>query len=98
MKYKSAYDNNEFVARKRLFFLRRPKKFGMGSVILTNFYRCTIESILTGCITVWYGKAQTGAARLYVVRSGLLSSSLAGCSLPYRTPTTHDASGKLAGS
>ena len=42
-------------ARKRLFFLRRLKKFGMESVILTNFYRCTIESILTGCITVWYG-------------------------------------------
>ena len=39
-------------ARKRLFFLRRLKKFGMESVILT---RCTIESILTGCITVWYG-------------------------------------------
>ena len=42
-------------ARKRLFFLRRLKKFGMNPVILTNFYRCTIESILTGCITVWYG-------------------------------------------
>ena len=23
--------------------------------ILSNFYRCTIESILTGCITAWYG-------------------------------------------
>ena len=22
---------------------------------LTNFYRCTIESILSGCITAWYG-------------------------------------------
>ena len=21
----------------------------------TNFYRCTIESILAGCITAWYG-------------------------------------------
>ena len=42
-------------ACKRLFFLRRLKKFGMDSVSLTNFYRCTIESILTGCITVWYG-------------------------------------------
>ena len=42
-------------ARKCLFFLRRLKKFGMDSIILTNFYRCTIESNLTGCITVWYG-------------------------------------------
>ena len=23
--------------------------------ILKSFYRCTIESILTGCITAWYG-------------------------------------------
>ena len=22
---------------------------------LTNFYRCTIESILSGCVTAWYG-------------------------------------------
>eukprot|EP00061_Rhincodon_typus_P012812 g38773.t1 len=22
---------------------------------LTNYYRCTIESILSGCITAWYG-------------------------------------------
>ena len=29
-------------ARKRLFFLRRLKKFSMDSVILTNFNRCTI--------------------------------------------------------
>jgi gmma-aminobutyric acid receptor subunit gamma len=24
--------------------------------ILKNVYSCTIESILTGCITAWYGK------------------------------------------
>ena len=43
------------VVRKRVFFLRRLKKFGMDSVILINFYRCTIERILTGYITMWYG-------------------------------------------
>ncbi|XP_036379236.1 olfactory receptor 1509-like [Megalops cyprinoides] len=42
-------------ARQRLFFLRRLRRFGMDSRILTNFYRCTIESILTGSITAWYG-------------------------------------------
>ncbi|KAI3360708.1 hypothetical protein L3Q82_012849 [Scortum barcoo] len=26
----------------------------MDSRILCSFYRCTIESILTGCITAWY--------------------------------------------
>ncbi|KAI4889951.1 hypothetical protein NFI96_007815, partial [Prochilodus magdalenae] len=42
-------------ARQRLFFLRRLRKFGLPPDILTNFYRCTIESILTACITVCYG-------------------------------------------
>ncbi|KAK0153912.1 hypothetical protein N1851_004008 [Merluccius polli] len=40
---------------KCLFFLRRLKTSCMDPVIFTNVYRCTIESILTGCITVWYG-------------------------------------------
>ena len=37
------------------FPLRRLKRFGMGPQILKRFYSCTIESILTGCITAWYG-------------------------------------------
>jgi hypothetical protein len=43
-------------ARQRLFPLRRLKRFGMCPQILKTFYSCTIESILTGCITAWYGK------------------------------------------
>jgi hypothetical protein len=35
--------------------LRRLKKLGLSPKALTNFYRCTIESILSGCITSWYG-------------------------------------------
>jgi hypothetical protein len=31
------------------------KRFGMSPQILKRFYRCTIESILTGCISTWYG-------------------------------------------
>ena len=42
-------------ARQNLFPLRRLKRFGMGPQILKRFYSCTIESILTGCITAWYG-------------------------------------------
>ncbi|XP_069367947.1 uncharacterized protein [Paralichthys olivaceus] len=42
-------------ARQRLFYLRRLRRFNVDSRILCNFYRCTIESILTGCITAWYG-------------------------------------------
>ena len=38
-------------AHQRLYFLRRRSKFGMSATTLTNFHRCTIESILSGCIT-----------------------------------------------
>ncbi len=42
-------------AHQRLFFLRRLRKFGTSPRILRSFYTCTVESILTGCITalVW---------------------------------------------
>ena len=42
-------------ARQNLFPLRKLKRFGLGPQILKMFYSCTIESILTGCITAWYG-------------------------------------------
>src|SRR4029434_10602553 len=35
--------------------LRRLKKAHLSPQILVNFYRCTIESILTNCISVWFG-------------------------------------------
>ena len=39
-------------AQQRLYFLRGLKKFGLSTKGLVNFYRCTIESVLTGCIKV----------------------------------------------
>jgi hypothetical protein len=42
-------------AQERLFNLSRLKTFAMAPKTLTNFYRCTVESILSGCITAWYG-------------------------------------------
>ena len=42
-------------ARQNLFLLNRLKRFGISPQILKRFYSCTIESILTGCITAWYG-------------------------------------------
>jgi gmma-aminobutyric acid receptor subunit gamma len=41
--------------RQHISPFKRLKRFGMGPQILMRFYRCTIESILTGCITTWYG-------------------------------------------
>jgi len=42
-------------SKQRLFFLRQLRKFGMSVRSLTNFDRCSIESILSGCIIPWYG-------------------------------------------
>lgn len=44
-------------ARQRLYFLRKLRKFGMPSTMLSSFYRATIESIISQAITVWYGSS-----------------------------------------
>jgi gmma-aminobutyric acid receptor subunit gamma len=51
--------------------LRRLKQFVLSPKTLTNFYRCTIESILSGCIIAWYGNcsAHNRKALQRVVRS-----------------------------
>jgi hypothetical protein len=41
--------------QQRLFNLRSLKKLDLAPKTLTNFYRCTIESIPLGCITACYG-------------------------------------------
>lgn len=42
-------------AQQRLYFLRRLRKAHLPPPILTMFYRGTIESILSSCITAWFG-------------------------------------------
>lgn len=42
-------------AQQRLYFLRRMRRANIPPHILTTFYRGTIESILTSCISVWFG-------------------------------------------
>ncbi|XP_062872149.1 regulator of complement activation group 2 gene 1 [Trichomycterus rosablanca] len=44
-------------AQQRLYFLRRLKKDHLSPQILTNFYRCTIDRVLSNCVTVWYGSS-----------------------------------------
>ncbi|KAK3541844.1 hypothetical protein QTP86_008051 [Hemibagrus guttatus] len=41
-------------AQQRLYFLRRLRKAYLPPPILTTFYRGTIESILSSCITAWF--------------------------------------------
>ena len=54
LKWSTHTDNVVKAAQQRLFNLRRLKKFGLSPKTLTNFYRCTIKGILSGCITAWY--------------------------------------------
>ncbi|KAI4889703.1 hypothetical protein NFI96_019403 [Prochilodus magdalenae] len=63
------------------FFLRRLRKFGLPPDILTNFYRCTIQSILTACITVWYGSC-TAYHRKALKRVVTTAEPIIGSKLP----------------
>ena len=55
LKWSTHSDSAVKKAQQLLFNLRRLKKFGLATKTFTNFYRCTIESILPGCITALYG-------------------------------------------
>ncbi len=51
-------NNTTALAKKvqqRLYFLRKLRRARALASIMCTFYRGTIESILTSCITVWYG-------------------------------------------
>ncbi len=61
-------------AHQRLFFLRRLRKFGMSPSILRSFYTCTVESILTGCITAWFGNSTAGNRKARRIVGGELPS------------------------
>ncbi|KAK1786190.1 hypothetical protein P4O66_017904, partial [Electrophorus voltai] len=58
-------------ARQHLYRLRCLRDFRLPSKVLRNFYTCTIESILTGNITVWFENStkQDRQALQRVVRS-----------------------------
>uniref|UniRef100_A0A8C1TE67 Reverse transcriptase domain-containing protein n=1 Tax=Cyprinus carpio TaxID=7962 RepID=A0A8C1TE67_CYPCA len=69
------------MAHHRLFFLRTLKKNQLSSAILVNFYRCAIESILTSCITVWYGNC-SAADRKALQRLLKTAQRITGTPLP----------------
>ena len=66
--------NTQHIAKKsqqRLYFLRKLRKFGLSSKLLSNFYRCTVESLLSNSITVWFGNCtvQERKARQRVIKT-----------------------------
>ncbi len=68
-------------ARQRLYHLRQLRKFRVSPTILKTFYSGTIESVLTQCISVWYGNSssQDCKALQRVVR---LAERISGSALP----------------
>ncbi|KAK0141666.1 hypothetical protein N1851_020676 [Merluccius polli] len=70
-------------AHQRLFFLRRSKKVHLSlPQILVNFYSCTIGSILTDCITVWYYGHCSVSDRKALQRVMRTAQRITGSSLP----------------
>ncbi len=68
-------------ARQRLYHLRQLRKFRVSPAILKTFYSGAIESVLTQCISVWYGNSsnQDCKAMQRVVR---LAERISGSALP----------------
>ncbi|KAL0147043.1 hypothetical protein M9458_057567 [Cirrhinus mrigala] len=67
--------------QQRLHFLRRLKRASLPPTILTTFYRGTIESVLTSCITVWYGNC-SAADRKTLQRTVNTAAKIIGAPLP----------------
>src|SRR4029434_2454422 len=80
-------------AHQRLFFLRRLKKAHLSPLV--NFYRCTIESILTNCILVWYGSCSV-VDRKRVVKTA--QRIMVPHSPPLRLSSARDVCGRRAAS
>ncbi len=68
-------------AQQRLHFLWRLKRASLPPPILTTFYRGTIESVLTSCITVWYGNC-SAADRKTLQRTVNTAAKIIGAPLP----------------
>ncbi len=75
-------------AQQRLYFLRKLRRARAPAPIMCTFYRGTIESILTSCITVWYG-ACNASCRKTLQRIVRAAEKIVGVSLspPSRTST-----------
>ncbi len=68
-------------AQQRLHFLRWLKRASLPPPILNTFYRGTIETVLTSCITVWYGNC-SAADRKTLQRTVNTAAKIIGAPLP----------------
>ena len=68
-------------ARKRMYFLRKLKKFGLRRKILLQFYRAVIESALCFSLSVWFGST-TKDQQKHLSRVVKNAERIIGCELP----------------
>ncbi|KAI3370880.1 hypothetical protein L3Q82_007140 [Scortum barcoo] len=86
-------------AHQRLYFLRRLRKFGMSQRTQRTFYTAVIESILTSCITVWYGNSTAADCKRLQRAVRLAERIVQGTAAPVcRTSTTAESTGEPAAS
>ncbi|KAI4883208.1 hypothetical protein NFI96_007672 [Prochilodus magdalenae] len=71
-------------AHQRLYFLRRLRRAGLGSSVLTSFYRCVVGSVLCSSINVWHGSC-SAADRKALQRVVKAAQRSVGVSLPTTT-------------
>ncbi|XP_061844152.2 uncharacterized protein [Nerophis lumbriciformis] len=68
-------------AQQRLYFLRVLRNLHLRQDLLVSFYRCSVESILTYCICVWFCSC-TAAERKALQRVVNSPQKIIGCPLP----------------
>ena len=68
-------------AQQRLHFLRVLRRNNVGEKLLVTFYRSTIESLLTFCISVWFSQC-TEAERKKLQGVVNTAQRITGCPLP----------------
>ena len=68
-------------AQQRLFFPRKLKQAKLPQKLLLNFYRSTVETILTNCATAWYASC-TAAERIDQHRVVKAAQRVVGMELP----------------
>ncbi len=67
--------------RQRLYHLRQLRKFRVSPAIQKTFYSGAIESVLTQCISVWYGNS-SNPDRKALQRVVRLAELISGSALP----------------
>ena len=68
-------------AQQRLYFLRVLRNYHLREELLVTFYRCSVESIITYCICVWFSSC-TAAERKALQRVVNSAQKIIGCPLP----------------